>query len=81
MEWSARCAESGTAARRADGACRGSVGTPVSTASPPAETRGGAGTSRPPFPRCASCGNAGARSGCCVEIENRTVKLKDLKQQ
>lgn len=41
MEWSARCAESGTAARRADGACRGSVGTPVSTASPPAETGGG----------------------------------------
>lgn len=41
MEWSARCAESGTAARRADGACRGSVGTPDSTVSPPAETRGG----------------------------------------
>lgn len=59
MDRSARCAESGTAARQAGGTCRGSVGTPASTASPPAETREGAGTSRPPFPRCASCGNAG----------------------
>ena len=35
----ARCAVSGTAARWAGGACRGSVGTRASTAPPPAETR------------------------------------------
>lgn len=42
----ARCAESGTAARRAGGACGGSMGAPASIASPPAETmrRPGAGS-------------------------------------
>ena len=35
----ARCAESGTAARRAGGACGGGMGAPDSTAPPPAETK------------------------------------------
>lgn len=35
----ARCAESGTAARRAGGACGGGMGAPDSTTPPPAETK------------------------------------------